>query len=83
MSWRAASRTFLLPIAAKGGGIDGVLAFGVRRRPVPRGLGACQAGTDRVRQVFIRLGSQVTIPGKIMQMMRPNNISPTNGIADL
>lgn len=34
-------------------------------------------------QLLIRLGNQVMIPGKIMQRMRPNNINPTNGSADL
>ena len=35
-----------------------------------------------VRQVFIRLGSQVMIPGNIMQSASPIIISRTNGVAE-
>jgi hypothetical protein len=40
-------------------------------------------GSNLGRHVLIRLGSQVMIPGKIMQRMRPNIMSKTNGIDDL
>jgi hypothetical protein len=40
-------------------------------------------GSNLGHQVLIRLGSQVMIPGKIMQRMRPNIMSKTNGIDDL
>jgi hypothetical protein len=52
------------------------------RAPCRTALGD-YASLGSARQVFIRLGSHVMMPGKIMQMMRPNIISNTNGIDDL
>lgn len=40
-------------------------------------------GTKAMHQVRIRLGSQVMMPGKIMQSASPRIISKTNGVADL
>ena len=52
-----------------------------RRRRVP--LKAGDRPSNLGHQVLIRPGSQVMIPGKIMQRMRPKIMSKTNGIDDL
>jgi hypothetical protein len=40
-------------------------------------------GAVQMRQILIRLGSQVMIPGKTMQRTRPTTMSKTNGVDDL